>query len=303
MSTSATRTASAASARPCIYDAITTRILECLDRGVIPWKMGWNRGTMTAPTNPASGTAYRGCNFFLLSVAAQHRGFDSNKWLTFKQAIDLKASPKKGSKSEEVVFWKQLTVADKESGEDKKIPMLKSYRVFNVAEIDNLPAHLIAPPVVLLPHERISAAQAIADAMPNPPALIHGGGRACYSPSSDSVTMPELGRFHTPEEYHSTLFHELGHSTGHLSRLSRDGITKNAAHFGNCAYAKEELIAEMTAAFLCAHSGIEDALIDNQAAYIAGWRKAIQADPKCVVTAAAAAQKAADYILGKSYAN
>jgi antirestriction protein ArdC len=179
--------------------------------------------------------------------------------------------------------------------------MLKSYRVFNVAEIEGLPASLTPPPVPLLSHERIAAAQALIDGMPNPPALRHEGGRAFYRPSEDLVCMPDMGRFLTPEDYHSTLFHEFIHSTGHLSRLSRDGITKNAGHFGSNPYAKEELIAEMGAAFLCAHAGISPAVIENQAAYIDNWRAAIKADPKCVITAAAAAQKAADYILGRSY--
>ncbi len=134
--------------------------------------------------------------------------------------------------------------------------------------------------------------------MANPPRIAHDGGdRAFYQPSTDSVHMPAVHSFEGAEEYHSTLFHELSHSTGHESRLNRHGMETGIAAFGSAVYSKEELAAEFGAAFLCAHAGIQGTL-DNSAAYIAGWAKALKADSRLVVTAASQGQKAADYILG-----
>ena len=140
---------------------------------------------------------------------------------------------------------------------------------------------------------------AIVEGMPNPPTIDHDGGdRAFYQPSTDSIHMPAVSSFEGAEEYHSTLFHELSHSTGHESRLNRHGMETGIAAFGSAVYSKEELAAEFGSAFLCARAGIQSTL-DNSAAYIDGWRKALNADNRLVITAASQGQKASDYILGE----
>jgi antirestriction protein ArdC len=133
------------------------------------------------------------------------------------------------------------------------------------------------------------------------PEVTHGHTKAAYRPSADEVIMPSAERFHSNEEYYSTLFHEFTHSTGHKSRLARKGIVDADASFGDDKYGREELVAEMGAAFLCGHAGIEASTIDNSASYLAGWLKVIKGDPKLIVQAAGAAQKAADLILGTTW--
>ena len=142
----------------------------------------------------------------------------------------------------------------------------------------------------------IENCERVAEEMPNPPRILHNGERACYIPSSDTIKMPPEKAFETSEFYYNTLFHELTHSTGHESRLERQGITE-AQIFGSRNYSKEELIAEMGAAFLCGHTGIENRVIDNSASYIEGWLSSLKKDNRFVIQAAAQAQKAADYIL------
>jgi antirestriction protein ArdC len=201
-----------------------------------------------------------------------------------------------------VIFWKQLGIT--ETGTDgstknKVIPLLKHYNVFNAEEIDGLSAKFFPQSLELADHQPIPTAAAIIESMPARPDIAHAGGKACYSPTFDRVTMPESGRFERGEEYYSTLFHELAHATGHESRLAR----KLGGVFGSPEYAREELIAEMTSAFLCAESGISPAVIENQAAYLDGWRRALKADSKCVIVAAGAAQRAADFILDRRAAD
>jgi antirestriction protein ArdC len=153
---------------------------------------------------------------------------------------------------------------------------------------------------VQAPFDPIAAAEAIVAGMPKPPAISHGFNRAAYSPSLDAVRMPSPERFTPREEYYSALFHELGHSTGHASRLARKGITDETM-FGSHEYSQEELCAEITSAFLCGHAGIAPATLDNSAAYLAGWLSKLGDDQRLVVLAAAQAQRAADHILGVSH--
>ena len=191
--------------------------------------------------------------------------------------------------------WKQLQVPDEHDGESTKtIPLLRFFNVFNVDQCDGLSLSAVADTPTVEPLE---AAQAIVDGMPNPPRIAHdGGNRAFYRPRTDSIHMPAMSTFHGAGEYHATLFHELAHSTGHANRLNRLTL-ETPAPFGSEVYSKEELIAEFGAAFLCAQAGI-DITLDNSAAYINGWSKALKADNRMVVTAASQGQKAADYIVG-----
>jgi antirestriction protein ArdC len=195
-----------------------------------------------------------------------------------------------------------MTPADNSTEAPRGIPFMRYYNVFNVAQCD-LPARCV--PVIEADRrnrfERIEAAESIVSGMPQAPAIRHGFDCACYSPIADEVRLPNMPAFDTSEAYYATAFHELGHATGHASRLNRKGIATPTL-FGTDSYGREELVAEMTAAFLCGTAGIETATIDNAGSYIAGWLRAIREDVKLVVSAAAQAQKAADFILGRTWA-
>ena len=275
-----------------VYQIITDRIVEIMEKGVTPWRKPWNGGIDGGPRNLVSKKHYQGINAFLLSCIPHTTPY----WLTFKQAKEMGGNVRKGVEGTPVIFWKIYEKEDATAEDGKKrLPVLRYYTVFNADQCEGIKA-----PDEDLPewpeHERIEQAEAIQLAMPNRPKVIYGGSRAFYQPAFDTVTVPELKRFEKPEEFYSTLFHELAHSTGHESRLNREGIS-GFHFFGDNAYSKEELVAEMTAAFLCGHCGIENATIENSAAYLQGWIKALKGDKKLAITAAAHAQKAANYIL------
>jgi antirestriction protein ArdC len=201
---------------------------------------------------------------------------------------------KPGEKSCPVVFWKPMKVTDKETKEDKKIPFLRLYHVFNVSQctgLKNIPPADESAFIQTLPAELVAN-------MPQRPVIKHGMNAAYYSPTSDVVGMPDSNRFKTADHYHATLFHELVHSTGHEQRLKRASIMERNG-YGSDPYAKEELIAEMGSAFLCGYAGIVDRTIDSSAAYLEGWLKQLKEDKTLIVHAAAQAQKAADFILGQ----
>jgi antirestriction protein ArdC len=272
-----------------VYSVITDRIIEKLKQGIVPWKKPW-RTNGVEPTNMVSGKAYRGVNVFLLGCS----GFPSPYWVSYKQASELGGQVRKGEKSTPAVFWKIM----KESPgtpEEKTIPLLRYYSVFNVSQCDGLEAK-IPQPVETLRHEPIKESVGIVDGMPLRPSIVDAS-RAAYRQSDDIVMMPQLGVFSTPEDYYATLFHELIHSTMHASRLNRRE-PKGTHHFGSSNYAKEELIAEMGANFLGERCGIQAKTEDNSASYIANWLHALNDDKKLVVMAAAKAQKAAEFILG-----
>jgi antirestriction protein ArdC len=249
------------------------------------------------------GRAYRGINLWLLTAM----GYESPYWLTFKQAEKLGGTVKKGEKGTIVVLWQpfEKMVTDDDGKTTKKRWLtLRYYRVFNVAQTTGCKfpkkvqesldgAAIVAAPVD--PFEAIDAADAIFEGWTGKPTVaFDGNDRAYYVPSEDIIHLPRKAQFRGSGEYYSTLFHELAHSTGHKSRLNRPIL--NA--FGSHDYGVEELTAEFAAAFLNGMAGLDPAVIENNAAYIASWKKAIAADPKMVVTAAGRAQKAADLILG-----
>lgn len=273
------------------YERITERIVELLQQGTVPWHKPWSVQT-GFPRNLVTKKPYRGINPFLL----MGMGYESPHWLTFRQAIQLGGTVKKGEKACPVVFWKHLEVTEKESGEVEKIPLLRLYFVFNVAQCEglkNIPAEDTSALVVT------QAAEIVAK-MPQPPHVKHGMKQAYYSPSDDIVGMPERKRFETEDAYHAVLFHELVHATGHEKRLNRQSITERNG-FGSDPYCKEELIAELGSAFLCGQAGITERTIDNSAAYLEGWLKQLQSDKTLIVYAAAQAQKAADFILNQKF--
>lgn len=281
-----------AATKTTVAEIITNAIISKLEAGVCPWQKPWN-GSDCAPRNLVTGKLYRGINAFLLSCTE----FTSPYFLTFKQVLEKGGSVNKGATSLPVVFWSMIQAHDGETGDEKTIPFMRYYRVFSV-EQTNLPIPQIdATPLEFNP---IEEAERIVKSMPGCPEIRHGKAKAYYSPSLDYVNMPKPELFHSTAEYYSTLFHELSHSTGHASRVGRKGVTE-ATYFGSHEYSKEELIAEMSAAFLCGEIGLDAITLDNSAAYINGWLRALKNkdNKNMVITAAGAAQKAFDYILDR----
>jgi antirestriction protein ArdC len=270
-----------------VYSIVTEQILKQLESGVAPWHRPWSTHI---PKNLVSGRGYRGINVFLLAS----NGYGSPYWLTYKQATERGGHVRKGEHGSKVVFWKigtrEVENADGETDERKSI-LLRYYTVFNVEQCEGIASPNAGPAV-----NPIEECERIVGQMPNLPAM-EQDGRAWYRPSTDTVGMPSRTAFNTSEEYYSTLFHELTHSTGHSNRVGRDGIEKLNT-FGSESYSKEELIAEMGAAMLCGVAGIERKTLANSAAYLKSWIDVLKSDARMVVSAASQAQKAADYIQG-----
>jgi antirestriction protein ArdC len=275
------------------YQVITDRIICLLKAGSVPWHKPWKGGGEAK--NLVSMRGYRGINRFLLNAA----NYASPFWLTYIQAKNLGGHIGKGEKSTPVVFWKLLEKEDDQTGEIKEIPVLRYYRVFNLEQAEGIeaPEPEVAERQEFTPIERC---EQLVAGMPNPPKIQYKSQAAWYRPKQDLVNMPKPESFDSPEEVYSCLYHELAHSSGHKSRLNRSTLT-DMCPFGSTNYSKEELVAEMCAAFLCGVTGIENQTIDNSAAYINGWLKRLRNDDKLVVFAAAQAQKAADYIQGIKY--
>jgi antirestriction protein ArdC len=279
-----------------VYQIITDQIIAQLDNGVVPWRKPWNGQEM--PSNYVSKKSYRGINTFLLGLSR----YNSSKWITFKQATQLKARVRKGEKSSMVVFYKPFTDRDKiGTPEEDKIAgfMLRYYRVFNTEQVDGLPKQE-AIDLDKFEHNPIERCELIINNMPSAPKLVFNEQRAYYKPLIDTVNMPRLDSFPILEEYYSTLFHEFAHSTGHKSRLDRKGVAE-LNPFGSHNYTREELIAEMTASMLCGITGIDNITLSNSVSYLDNWRRRISKDVKLIITAAAQAQKAADCIQGITF--
>lgn len=274
-----------------IYDVVTNKIIENLENGVIPWNKPWSGG---CPKNFISGKDYRGMNAILLTL----NDYKNNNWLTFKQAKLKGGSIKKGEKGTQVIFWNFTKVEKKDSNgdiEEKSIPFIKYYTVFNIEQTKDIDFETIEESFNF---DNIEKCEDVVKNMQNKPEIEHIGNSASYSPSLDRIKMPEQKKFKTNTGYYSTIFHELTHSTGHTTRLDRDGV-EGVTHFGSATYSKEELIAEMGSSFLCGHTGIEKETIDNASAYIKGWLSKLKNDNKILIQAAGKAQKAVDYILGE----
>ena len=284
-----------------VYAIVTEKIINLLEQGVVPWRRPWT--SIGLPSNLVSKKPYKGINYFLLSASKYVSPF----WLTYRQANQLGGCVRKGEESTIVVFWKVEDVKqggedlDPEENHDKSHRrfLLRYYRVFNLEQCE-LPQTVLdkLPKTETHEHDPIEAAERIIAEMPNPPEIQYAGSKAFYSSITDRITLPPRELFISAEEQIATTYHEVSHATGHPKRLNRKSIAE-AAPFGSEIYASEELVAEMSAAYLCAEGGISPAVIVNQAAYVAGWLKQLRGDRKLVVHAAAQAQKAADYILGK----
>ncbi len=275
-----------------VYGMVNNRILELLEKGTVPWRKPW-KGVSGMPCNLVSKREYHGINLFLLSAME----YNSPYWMTYRQATEKGGHVRQGEKATPVIFWKWIDRKDSndpEADASGKIPLLRYYSVFNVEQCEGIKVpdpeeeiHIFSP---------VERAEEIVTYMPNRPVISYGGKSASYSPLGDSIKMPTPEQFISSEEFYSTLFHELTHSTGHVSRVGRKSV-QEPSYFGSHEYSKEELVAEMGAAFLCASSGIEQKTLENSAAYISGWLSELKNDKKMLVTAAAQAQKAADYIL------
>lgn len=279
-----------------IYADVTDRIIDMLERGVRPWSPQWDaKGSCPVIPTRANGEAYRGINVALLWGAAEARGFTSQQWMTFNQAKELGGCVRKGAKAERVVYWGSFRTpgddGDDDNGEGGKSRLFaKSYSVFNVCEIDGLPDRFYTGGEPLPEVERIANAEAWAKG--TGATIQHGGNRAFFRPSDDIVQMPPAGSFFEIEAYYGTLAHELTHWTGHARRLDR----QFGKRFGDKAYAVEELVAEMGAAFAMARLGISSEPREDHAAYLASWLKVLKQDKRAIFTAASKAQAACDLL-------
>jgi antirestriction protein ArdC len=268
-------------------DFVLDAILKALDEGVAPWQKTW-KGAHGLPKNLSTGKTYRGMNLLLLGMT----DFSSPYWLTFKQAKALGGQVRGGESATPIIFWKTI---EKETADGVDTFMLRRhYNVFNLDQIDGIEAP--EAPEGGCEFSPIEEAQAIWEGWEDRPTLNHGGGRAYYRPSTDSIQMPKAEDFESPEAYYATLFHEMGHATGAEKRLKRPGVT-DMDMFGSHKYGVEELVAEMTSAFLCSATGVEGTF-DNSVAYMASWKKTIQEEgPSIVMRAAGCAQKAFDLLI------
>jgi antirestriction protein ArdC len=277
--------------RGSVYEVITERIIAMLEKGTVPWQKPWKVST-GLPRNLVSKKPYRGINTLLLHSMS----YESPFWLTFHQAQQLGGMVRKGERACPVVFGKRVKEQDEQTGEETAYTVLRLYNVFNTAQIDglkNIPAPVETPATV-----NTTAADIVA-LMPKRPEIKYGMSKAYYSPGADIIAMPDRARFDNEAHFFSTIYHEMVHATGAKSRLNRQTLTESAG-FGSNPYCKEELIAEMGAAFLCGQAGIENT-IENSAAYVQSWLEQLQNDKTLIVQAAAQAQKAADFILGTQF--
>lgn len=285
-------------ARTDIYTRVTGRIVADLEQGVRPWMKPWNAdnsaGRITRPLRH-TGTPYRGVNVLLLWDEAVTKDYASNIWMTYKQAAQLSAQVKKGEHGALVFYADRLTkIEANDNGEDveREIPFMRGYTVFNVEQIEGLPDHYYAKPEPRgEPLQLLEGAECFFAS--TGATFRHGGNMAYYAPRPDLIQLPPPEAFGDAESYAATKAHELTHWTKHQSRLNRDF---GRERFGDTAYAREELVAELGAAFLCADLGITPKPREDHAAYLAHWVKVLREDKRAIFSAAAHAQGAVDYL-------
>lgn len=273
-------------------EVITNAIIAKLEAGVRPWRQPW-KDAAGRPLR-ACGTPYRGINTIWLWVVATSNGFSSPIWMTYRQASELGGQVRRGERGTLSVFYKAYQDQRDPDDDDRAgvRRIVKSYTVFNVDQIDNLPTRFT--PVSSPPLPPADECDVLLDAFfGRVPAIVVPGPYAAYRPDADVVTMPPLERFEDRDHYWATLAHELAHWTGHASRLDRT----LSGRFGSEAYAAEELIAELASAMLGADLGLPVAHLDDHASYIGGWLKVLKADPRAILMASAKAEEAAQYLL------
>lgn len=286
--------------RATLYDEITDKIIAELEAGRVPWVQPWGtaaaKAPLSMPRNAASARPYSGINVLILWGAVIERGFAGQSWLTFRQALALGGHVRKGERGTTVVYADRFVPADerrraRETGEEAQaVPFLKRFTVFNTDQCDGLPADVATTAPMPLPGMIEPQVEALIKATGIDFRL--GGNRAFYMPAEDYVQVPPPAAYFEPINWHRTALHELGHASGHPSRLNRD----LGGSYGTKKYAFEELIAELCAAFSCASLGIVPTV--RHADYIGSWLDVLREDNRAIVRAASQASKAADYLLG-----
>ena len=282
-----------------IYREITNKIIAELERGIVPWVQPWTSSRqlcpLSLPVNGLTRRSYSGINILLLWSALEERGFASPYWVTFKQCIAMGGSVRKGEKGTHVYFadkfvpQKEKTRAEETGDEPNAIAFLKRYTVFNAEQCEGLPKALMAAPVAKTERQIVPEAEALIGATGADFRI--GGDQAFYVPSEDFIRIPNQTAYADQINYYRTAFHELGHWTGHKTRLDRNLTTK----FGTQDYVREELVAEMATAFVCASLGIVPTV--RHADYIGNWLAVLKEDARAIVKAASLASKACDFIL------
>ena len=285
--------------RASLYEEITCKIIAELEAGRLPWVQPWGSAAVSAPLampkNAATGRGYSGINVLILWGAVVQHGFSCQNWLTFRQALSLGGNVRKGERGTTIVYADRFVPENEkrraqEVGDDvQAIPFLKRFTVFSTDQCEGLPDDLTTtpPPIpegLILPQVEQLIRASGAD-------LRLGGDRAFYSPVADYIQVPRPEVYFEPVNWHRTALHELGHWTGHSSRLARD----LSGGFGSKSYGREELVAEMTAAFCCASLGVVPTV--RHADYVGAWLEILREDDRAIVRAASAASKAADFIL------
>jgi antirestriction protein ArdC len=282
-----------------VYQKITDRIVAELERGVRPWLKPWSagngQGRITRPSR-ANGIPYQGINVLMLWSEAIEKDYASPIWMTFKQALELKANVRKGEHGSLVVYADKIirTETDSETGQEgeRAIPFMKGYTVFNTEQIEGLPEHYYAKPAQPSHTvQRIERAELFFAA--TGANVVHGGSRACYIHSTDHVHMPCIDFFRDADSYYATLAHEVTHWTRHETRLDRN---LGGKRFGDAGYAMEELVAELGSAFLSADLELTPEVQEDHASYIASWIKVLKDDKRAIFSAASHAQRAADFL-------
>lgn len=275
-----------------LYSEVTARILAELEAGALPWVKPWSATPgLNHPHNAATNRPYSGCNVVLLWMASQRQGWAAPRFLTFKQAQELGGNVRKGEHGTKVYFVKRLEVKGKDASDDEDariVPMMREYTVFNVAQCEGLPQR---EPATKTPRNK-DQRDALADEFLGSTRadIREGHGEAYYVPSQDFISLPAFAAFKNADNFYGVAFHELGHWTGHKARLDRD----MQGRFGNRAYAAEELVAELCAAFLCAEFDMDGEL--RHAGYIGNWIELLKSDTRAFFTACSKAQAAADYL-------
>ena len=281
------------------YQSITTSLVAQIEAGATNWSKCWT-GTDGVPHNPATGTAYKGMNFLYLSIIESVNGWGDNRWGTFNNIKKAGGNVRKGEKSTKVMFWKPIMKKNEDTDETECVGFYnKIWSLFNYAQCDGMPE--------LVEGEKPTTGSLIGTAQKylegeESISIKFGGNRACYNPKSDLIKMPHQSSFTSDAEFTSTLFHEIAHSTGHASRLSREGVT-NLSFFGSHSYSFEELVAEFTAVFMSAQLGVieeGDKCFNNSAAYLRSWIGKLKDNPDWAARAAQKAQKACELILSHS---
>lgn len=291
-----------------LFREVTDKMIAAREPGTPPWRQAWQSGNEGLPANVVTGRRYGGINVMLLWSDAVNKGYERNRWLTFRQAREAGGNVRRGEKSTTVVLFKPFQKAEKdehgrmttdENGDlvMRNYRMMDSFHLFNIDQCENLPDKLCPEQPVLPEAERIAGADKIVTAN-SVPVRHNNGGRACYHPVADHIIMPQAAQFRSPADYYSTLLHELAHSTGHVSRLAREGIVDCPADKHDPVYGFEVLVAEMGAAFLCADLGIQGDL--QHESYIASWLTILKEDKRAIFRAARYAREAFEYLTSET---